>query len=91
MVRRGRSSGVLVVGNRGRPSLVEPPRCVATLYTFGFKRGVGVETLSEFFARLRLETQVGCSPSALRHMMQVFEVTILETAETWQQEGGRSW
>jgi len=37
---------------------------VAPLYTFGLKRGVGMDTLSEFFARLRLETQVGCSPSA---------------------------
>jgi hypothetical protein len=37
---------------------------VATLSTFGFKRGVGGETLSEFFVRLRLETQGGCSPSA---------------------------
>jgi AraC-like DNA-binding protein len=27
---------------------------VATLYTFGLKRGVGVDTLSEFFVRLRL-------------------------------------
>jgi hypothetical protein len=38
---------------------------VATLYTFGLKRGVGVDTMSKFFARLHLETQVGCSPSAL--------------------------
>jgi len=37
---------------------------VATLSPCGFKRGVGVETLSAFFVRLRLETQVGCSPSA---------------------------
>jgi hypothetical protein len=37
---------------------------VATLYTFGFKRGVGAETLSEFLLRLRLESQIGCSPSA---------------------------
>jgi hypothetical protein len=37
---------------------------VATLYTFSLKRGVGLETRSEFFARLRLETQVGCSPAA---------------------------
>jgi DNA-binding IclR family transcriptional regulator len=42
---------------------------VATLYTFGLKRGVGLETISEFLARLRLETQVGCSPSALRSLM----------------------
>jgi Winged helix-turn-helix DNA-binding len=28
---------------------------VATLFVFGLKRGVGAETLSEFFSRLRLE------------------------------------
>ena len=39
---------------------------VATLFVFGLKRGVGAETLSEFFGRLRLEEHVGCSPSALR-------------------------
>jgi hypothetical protein len=37
---------------------------VATLSPFGLKRGVGIETMREFFARLRLETQVGCSPAA---------------------------
>jgi DNA-binding IclR family transcriptional regulator len=37
---------------------------VATLSTFGLKRGVGLDTLSEFFTRLHLETQVGCAPSA---------------------------
>ena len=60
---------------------------VATLYTFGLKRGVGVETMSEFFARLRLETQVGCSPSALRGMMEAVAVTIVETAGAWEQDG----
>jgi len=60
---------------------------VATLYTFGFKRGVGVETLSEFFVRLRLETQVGCSPSALRGVMEALAVTIEETAQVWEQDG----
>jgi len=39
---------------------------VAALYTFGLKRGVGLETISEFFTHLCLATQVGCSPSALR-------------------------
>src|SRR5437667_401914 len=42
---------------------------VATLYTFGFTRGVGAETISKFFGRLHLETQVGCSPSALRGVL----------------------
>ena len=37
---------------------------VATLSLFGLKRGVGVDTISEFFTRLRLETQVGCSSAA---------------------------
>src|SRR5262252_9770499 len=60
---------------------------VATLYTFGLKRGVGLDTMSEFFARLHLATQVGCSPSALRGVMQALESTILETAVAWEQEG----
>jgi hypothetical protein len=60
---------------------------VATLYTFGLKRGVGLETISEFFLRLRLTTQVGCSPSALRGVMQALETALLETAEAWEQDG----
>ena len=46
---------------------------VATLFVFGLKRGVGAETLSEFFGRLHLEGRVGCSPSALRGVMQTLE------------------
>src|SRR4029453_1856820 len=60
---------------------------VATLYTFGLKRGVGVETISEFFARLRLQTQVGCSPTALRGVMQTLEGVLLEIAQAWEQDG----
>jgi hypothetical protein len=60
---------------------------VAVLYVFGLKHGVGVETLSEFFARLRLDTQVGCSPSALRQVMRALEEAVLETAQTWEQDG----
>jgi len=60
---------------------------VATLYTFGLKRGVGAETISEFFGRLRLETHVGCSPSALRGVMAVLEQASLERAQLWEQEG----
>jgi hypothetical protein len=60
---------------------------VATLYTFGLKRGVGLETISEFFVRLHLETQVGCSPSALRGVMQAVEAALLATAEAWEQDG----
>jgi len=60
---------------------------VATLYTFGLKRGVGLETMSEFFTHLHLETQVGCSPSALRGVMEALAVTIVEIAGAWEQDG----
>jgi len=63
---------------------------VATLYTFGLKRGVGVDTMSEFFARLRLETQVGCSPSALRGVIQALEAALLQTAAAWEKDGRTS-
>jgi len=58
---------------------------VATLYIFGLKRGVGVDTISEFFARLRLATSIGSSPSALRGMMQALAQIILETGQAWEQ------
>jgi Family of unknown function (DUF6399)/IclR helix-turn-helix domain len=60
---------------------------VATLFVFGLKRGVGAETLSEFFGRLHLEAHVGCSPSALRSVMHTLERIILETAAVWEQAG----
>src|SRR5712691_2881952 len=59
---------------------------VATLFVFGLKRGVGAETISEFFGRLRLDSHVGCSPSALRHVMHTLERLILETAAAWEKE-----
>jgi hypothetical protein len=60
---------------------------VATLFIFGLKRGVGAETISEFFGRLRLEAHVGCSPSAVRGVMQALEQAILEMATAWEQDG----
>ncbi len=60
---------------------------VATLLVFGLKRGVGAETRSEFFSRLRLEAHVGCSPSALRTVMHLLERLLLDTAAVWEKEG----
>src|SRR6266436_3906088 len=60
---------------------------VAALYTFSLKRGVGLETISAFFTHLRLETQMGCSPSALRRVMEVLEAAMLETTAAWEREG----
>jgi hypothetical protein len=60
---------------------------VATLFVFGLKRGVGAETLSEFFSRLHLEGHIGCSPSALRTVMGTLEGLVLETTTAWEKEG----
>lgn len=60
---------------------------VATLFVFGLKRGVGAETMREFFGYLHLDTHVGCSPSALRWAMTTLERLILETGAMWEQEG----
>jgi hypothetical protein len=59
----------------------------ATLFIFGLKGGVGAETMSEFFARLHLEAHIGCSPSALRGVMQALERAIVETAAAWERDG----
>ena len=60
---------------------------VATLFVFGLKRGVGADTISEFFGRLHLEAHVGCSPSALRGVMHTLERIILDIAAAWEKEG----
>jgi uncharacterized protein DUF6399/winged helix-turn-helix DNA-binding protein len=60
---------------------------VAALYPFSLKRGVGLETISEFFTHLHLETQVGCSPSALGGVMRALEAAILETTAAWEHDG----
>ena len=59
----------------------------ATLSPWSLTRGVGLETIREFFARLRLETQVGCAPSALRGVMEVLEAAMLETTAAWERDG----
>ena len=58
-----------------------------TLCVFGLKRGVGAETLREFFGRLPLEAHVGCSPSALRRVMHTLERLLLDTATVWEKDG----
>ncbi len=60
---------------------------VATRLVFGLKRGVGAATLSEFFRHLRVDSHVGCSPSALRTVMHTLERLILETAAAWEKDG----
>ena len=40
-----------------------------------------------FCARLHLERQVGCSPAAMRGVLQALAAARLETAETWEKDG----
>lgn len=51
---------------------------IASIFVFCFKRGVGCESLSEFFRLLRLEQQVGVSVASLRKIRSQMEVQILE-------------
>ena len=56
------------------------------LSTFGLKRGVDVDTLSESFARLHLNAQIDCSPNAIHPILQTLETTAIATAQTWEQD-----
>ena len=60
---------------------------VATLDPCGLQRGVGRDTLSEFFTRRHLATQVGGAASAFRGVLQALEAAVGETAQTWEQDG----
>jgi hypothetical protein len=40
----------------------------AVIYDFGIKRGIGADSLSEFFQKLHLDLKIGCSASALRQL-----------------------
>ena len=48
----------------------------ATLYFFGLKSGVGMDTLSQFFKMIRINTHVGVSPSALRTQVNKMEILL---------------
>lgn len=49
----------------------------AVIFVFGIKGGVGAERLSEFFHRVRLDRQVGSSPTALRRLQEQLEEAIV--------------
>lgn len=58
---------------------------IAAIYIFGIKRGVGAESLSEFFYTLRIHRHVGISVSSLRKIQKHLEEKIL-TYQTEQHE-----
>jgi hypothetical protein len=50
---------------------------IAVVYHFGIKHSVGAESLSAFFKAIHLETQVGCSPTALRQLKHRVEAEVV--------------
>lgn len=50
---------------------------VVAVYVFGLKRGVGAESLSEFFHLLGIHGHIGVSVSSLRKIQQLIEAKIL--------------
>ena len=59
---------------------------LATIYTFGIKQGVGSEVISEFFHQLRLNKQIGVSPTALRQLEAKVRAEILTYQELQYQQ-----
>jgi hypothetical protein len=62
----------------------------AVIFVFGIKGGVGAERLSEFFHRVRLDRQVGSSPTALRTLRRQLEEAILAYQATQESETRQS-
>ena len=58
----------------------------ATIYVFGIKHGIGSEALSEFFELLRLKSQIGISPTALRRLEAQIRSQVLNYGEQQHQQ-----
>ena len=63
---------------------------LAVLLVFGLKGGVGVERISEFFHRIRLERYLAVSPSALRALRAQMEAIILAYQAEQEQQIGQT-
>jgi len=63
---------------------------LGTIYIFGIKCGIGVETMSEFFYLLQLPTQVGVSLSALHKLEAGVRERILQYQQQQQLILGQS-
>ena len=63
---------------------------LAVIFVFGLKGGVGVERLSEFFHRVRLERYLAVSPSALRSLRTQMEAVILAYSAEQEQRFGQA-
>ena len=58
----------------------------ATIYEFGMKGNQGADRVSEFLKRLRVDSHVGVSPTALRHRMRRMEKELAEFQQKQEEE-----
>jgi hypothetical protein len=63
---------------------------LAVLFVFGMKSGVGVERISEFLHRVRLERYVAASPTALRSLGAQMETVIMAYPAEQEQRRGQA-
>jgi Family of unknown function (DUF6399) len=61
---------------------------LATIFVFCFKRGVGCESLSEFFRLLHLDQHIGVSVSSLQKLRTQIETQILDYQRLQQENLG---
>ena len=59
---------------------------IAMIYVFGMKGNQGAERMSEFLKRIRVDTHVGVSPSALRNMMKEIEEQLVVFQKMQEEE-----
>jgi len=63
---------------------------LAVVFVFGLKGGMGVERMSEFFHRVRLERYLAVSPSALTSLRTQMETVILAYSAEQEQRLGQA-
>ncbi len=61
----------------------------AMIYVFGLKGNQGADRMSEFLKRIRVDTHIGVSPSALRTMMRRVEEQLIEFQKMREAEQGQ--
>lgn len=60
----------------------------AVLYQFGLGSGVGADNLSRFFKLIRLDNQMGVSPSSLRSRLDQMESLLIQFQRDCEQQAG---
>jgi hypothetical protein len=60
------------------------------IFVFGMKSGVGMERMSEFFHRVRLDRYVAASPTVLRSLCRQMETVIMAYAAEQEQPRGQA-